>query len=100
VHPVRKPTWQQATALVSLSTCGAMTGLSFTHGTVADMTSPTSMPAHLVEFNKPARTESALAPTSASIGIGIGIGGRQHAAIGHRQCRQLLPSDGADQDTG
>ena len=66
MHPVRKPTWQQATALVSLSTCGAMTGLSFTHGTVADMTSPTSMPAHLVEFNKPARTESALAPTSAA----------------------------------
>jgi flagellum-specific peptidoglycan hydrolase FlgJ len=61
VHPVRKPTWQQATALVSLSTCGAMTGFSFTHGTVADMTSPTSMPVHLVEFSQPARTASASA---------------------------------------
>jgi flagellum-specific peptidoglycan hydrolase FlgJ len=55
VQPVRKPTWQQATALVSLSTCGAMTGFSFTHGTVAEMTSPTSMPVHLVDFSKPAR---------------------------------------------
>src|SRR5450631_2543315 len=64
MHPVRKPTWQQATALVSLSTCGAMTGFSFTHGTVADMTSPTSMPVHLLEFSKPARTASASADDS------------------------------------
>jgi len=64
VHLVRKPTWQQATALVSLSTCGAMTGFSFTHGSVADITSPTSMPAHLLEFKKPAKTASALAPAS------------------------------------
>ena len=54
MQPIRKPTWQQATALVSLSTCGAMTGFSFTHGTVAEMTSPTSMPVHLVDFSKPA----------------------------------------------
>ncbi len=66
MHPVRKPSWQQATALVSLSTCGAMTGLSFTHGTVADMTSPTSMPAHLLEFKKPTQAASALAPASAA----------------------------------
>ena len=66
MHPVKKPTWQQATALVSLSTCGAMTGLSFTHGTVADMTSPTSMPAHLLEFTKPAKPASALARASAA----------------------------------
>src|SRR5438270_9924914 len=55
VHSVRKPAWQQATALVSLSTCGAMTGFTFAHGTVADMTSPTSMPAHLLAFKKPAK---------------------------------------------
>jgi flagellum-specific peptidoglycan hydrolase FlgJ len=54
VQPLRKPTWQQATALVSLSTCGAMTGLSFSHGTVAQMTSPASMPVHLVDFSTPA----------------------------------------------
>ncbi len=40
MQTVRKPRWQQATALVSLSTCGAMTGLSLAHGTVADLTSP------------------------------------------------------------
>ena len=45
---MKKPTWQQATALVSLSTCGAMTGFTFAPGTVADMTSPTSMPVHLM----------------------------------------------------
>ena len=48
MHPVKKPTWQQATALVSLSTCGAMTGFAFAHGTVGDMTSPTRMPVHLL----------------------------------------------------
>jgi flagellum-specific peptidoglycan hydrolase FlgJ len=59
VHPVRKPTWQQATALVSLSTCGAMTGFAFAHGTVDDMTSPTRMPVHLMALKKPARPVSA-----------------------------------------
>jgi len=66
VQPVRKPTWQQATALVSLSTCGAMTGFSFTHGTVAEMTSPTSMPVHLVDFSQPA--QPAAGPASAEEG--------------------------------
>jgi hypothetical protein len=54
VHSVKKPTWQQATTLVSLSTCGAMTGFTFAHGTVADVTSPTSMPVHLMALDKPA----------------------------------------------
>ena len=53
--PLRKPTWQQATALVSLSTCGAMTGFAFAHGTVDEMTSPTRMPVKLVAVNKPAK---------------------------------------------
>src|SRR6266568_5031564 len=61
VHPVRKPTWQQATALVSLSTCGAMTGFAFAHGTVDEMTSPTRMPVHLLALDKPARPASASA---------------------------------------
>ncbi|MGD0609409.1 MAG: glucosaminidase domain-containing protein, partial [Streptosporangiaceae bacterium] len=43
-----------------------MTGFSFTHGTVADMTAPTSMPVHLVDFSKPARTASASASASVS----------------------------------
>ena len=59
MHPVRKPTWQQATALVSLSTCGAMTGFAFAHGTVGDMTSPTRMPVHLLALKKPAEPVSA-----------------------------------------
>jgi flagellum-specific peptidoglycan hydrolase FlgJ len=50
-----KPTWQQATALVSLSTCGAMTGFAFAHGTVDEMTSPTRMPVKLMAVNKPAK---------------------------------------------
>jgi hypothetical protein len=58
MHSVRKPTWQQATALVSLSTCGAMTGFSFAHGSVADMTSPTSMPVRLMAVNAPASPAS------------------------------------------
>jgi flagellum-specific peptidoglycan hydrolase FlgJ len=55
MQSVRKPTWQQATALVSLSTCGAMTGFAFAHGTVDDMTSPTRMPVHLLALDKPAK---------------------------------------------
>ena len=55
--PFRKPTWQQATALVSLSTCGAMTGFAFAHGTVDEMTSPTRMPVKLVALDKPAKGE-------------------------------------------
>ncbi|MBV9093404.1 MAG: hypothetical protein JO132_05940, partial [Streptosporangiaceae bacterium] len=52
-----RPKWQQATALVSLSTCGAMTGFSLANGTVADMTSPTSIPAHLLAFSNSAKQE-------------------------------------------
>ena len=59
VQPARKPTWQQATALVSLSTCGAMTGFAFAHGSVDEMTSPTRMPVHLLALDKPARPASA-----------------------------------------
>ena len=42
---------------MSLSTCGAMTGFAFAHGTVADLTSPTSMPVHLLALTKPAQAE-------------------------------------------
>jgi hypothetical protein len=59
VQAVRKTRWQQATALVSLSTCGAMTGLAFAHGTVADLTSPTSMPVKLMALTKPAASGAA-----------------------------------------
>ena len=59
MQSTRKARWQQATALVSLSTCGAMTGLSFTHGTVADLTSPTSLPVKLLALTKPAQSAAA-----------------------------------------
>jgi hypothetical protein len=65
-----KPTWQQTTALVSLSTCGTMTGLTFAHGTVADMTSPTrSEPARLLALDQPAApaaSDAASAPSGSS----------------------------------
>ena len=44
--------WQQATALVSLSAGGAMTGFSFAHGTAAEMTSPTRMPVNLMALEQ------------------------------------------------
>ena len=59
MQAVRKTRWQQATALVSLSTCGALTGLSLVHATVADLTSPTSMPFQLLAVNKPTRSAAA-----------------------------------------
>jgi flagellum-specific peptidoglycan hydrolase FlgJ len=59
VQVARKARWQQATALVSLSTAGAVTGFSFAHGTVADMTSPTGVPVKLVSSVRPARSAAA-----------------------------------------
>jgi flagellum-specific peptidoglycan hydrolase FlgJ len=59
VPSTRKARWQQATALVSLSTCGAMTGFSVAHGTVADLTSPSSVPIKLMALNKPAGSPAA-----------------------------------------
>jgi Mannosyl-glycoprotein endo-beta-N-acetylglucosaminidase len=55
VSSVRASKWQQATALVSLSTCGAMTGFAFAKGTVTDMTSPASLPVRLLAQDKQAR---------------------------------------------
>jgi flagellum-specific peptidoglycan hydrolase FlgJ len=51
--------WQHATALVSLSTCGAMTGFSVAHSSVADLTSPSSIPVKLMAMNKPAKSVAA-----------------------------------------
>src|ERR1700689_2211645 len=55
----RKGRGEQATALVSLSTCGARTGFSVAHGTVADLTSPSSVPVKLLALNKPAGAPAA-----------------------------------------
>jgi flagellum-specific peptidoglycan hydrolase FlgJ len=54
VHSARKPWWQQATALVTVSTGGVITGFSFVPGAAATMTSPTSMPLHLLALQRAA----------------------------------------------
>jgi flagellum-specific peptidoglycan hydrolase FlgJ len=59
VRSTRKARWQQATALVGLSTAGAMTGFSVTHGPAADLTSPTSIPVKLLASRQPAKPAAA-----------------------------------------
>jgi Mannosyl-glycoprotein endo-beta-N-acetylglucosaminidase len=71
MHPAKKATWQRTTALVSLSTCGAMTGFSFAHGTVDDMTSPTGIPPHLLALDKPAAPASSNAASAAPEGSAL-----------------------------
>ena len=67
MQSVKKPAWQQATALVSLSTYGAMTGFTFAHGTVAELTSPASMPAHLMALATPASPASPASPDDSAL---------------------------------
>jgi flagellum-specific peptidoglycan hydrolase FlgJ len=60
VHSVRKPWWQQATALVTVTTGGMITGFNFVPGAAATMTSPTSVPLHLLALEQAARPGAAL----------------------------------------
>jgi flagellum-specific peptidoglycan hydrolase FlgJ len=55
VRSVRKPWWQQATALVTVSTGGVITGLNFVPGAAVTMTSPTSVPLHLLALEQAAQ---------------------------------------------
>ena len=55
MRSVRKPWWQQATALVTVSTGGVITGFNFVPGAAATMTSPTSVPLHLFALEKAAQ---------------------------------------------
>lgn len=55
MHSASKPWWQQATALVSLSTSGAITGFSFVPAAPADLATPTSLPIHLLALQKSAQ---------------------------------------------
>jgi flagellum-specific peptidoglycan hydrolase FlgJ len=55
VRSVRKPWWQQATALVTVSTGGVITGLNFVPGAATTMTSPTSVPLHLLALEQAAQ---------------------------------------------
>ena len=83
-----KPSWQQVTALVSLSASGTVTGFSFVPHSPADLMSPTSMPVRLT-----GRCERSVKPRA-------GSGRRRDAALGHRQRRELLPPHGRGQDPG
>jgi flagellum-specific peptidoglycan hydrolase FlgJ len=47
-----KPSWQQVTALVSLSASGTVTGFSFVPHSPADLMSPTSMPVRLMALQR------------------------------------------------
>ena len=55
MHSVRKPWWQQATALVTVSTGGVITGFTFVPGAAATMTSPSNVPLHLLALEKAAK---------------------------------------------
>jgi flagellum-specific peptidoglycan hydrolase FlgJ len=57
VQPARKPWWQQATALVTVSAGGVITGLNFAPGTAATMTTPNGLPLHLLALEKSAAGE-------------------------------------------
>ncbi|HUN36959.1 MAG TPA: glucosaminidase domain-containing protein [Trebonia sp.] len=65
-----RPWWQQATALVTVSAGGVITGLSFAPGTPASLTSPNGVPLHLLAMDLAANGE--LGP---SAGTGTGTGG-------------------------
>ena len=71
------PWWQQATALVSLSAGGAITGFSFVPKATVDLTSPASMPVNLLALQQSATA---------------GAGQRRHAALRDRQRRPVLPA--------
>jgi flagellum-specific peptidoglycan hydrolase FlgJ len=60
VHPVRKPWWQAATALVTVTTGGVITGFNFVPGAAATMTSPTSVPLHLIALEQAAQPGAAM----------------------------------------
>ena len=55
MRSVRKPWWQQATALVTVSTGGVITGFNFVPGAATTMTSPTSVPLHLLALEQAAQ---------------------------------------------
>ena len=56
--PASKPWWQQATALVSLGAGGVVTGLSFVPKASADVSSPASLPIHLLALKHSVRPAS------------------------------------------
>ncbi len=62
----KKPWWQQATALVTVSTGGIITGLNFVPGTAATATSPASVPLHLLALEQGAQPVTHGSPGAAA----------------------------------
>jgi flagellum-specific peptidoglycan hydrolase FlgJ len=69
VRSARKPWWQQATALVTVSAGGVITGFNFVPGAAATMTSPTSVPLHLLALEQAAQPGT---PGDVAVGGGSG----------------------------
>ena len=60
---VRKAWWQQATALVTVSASGVITGLNFVPGT-ATLTTPASVPLHQLALDQAAQPDTAAKATT------------------------------------
>jgi flagellum-specific peptidoglycan hydrolase FlgJ len=56
---VKRPWWQQATALVSVTAGGAVAGFNFAPGTPAELSAPTALPVHLAALEKSAQQPDA-----------------------------------------
>jgi lysozyme len=67
VQTPRKPWWQQATALVSLGTGGAITGFAFAHGTPEHLASPASVPVTLTALDQAMEPGTAQAATDDTV---------------------------------
>ncbi|HEY1617967.1 MAG TPA: hypothetical protein VGG25_10140, partial [Streptosporangiaceae bacterium] len=59
MQPAKRPWWQQATALVSLSAGGAVTGFHFAPKPAADLNSPSSIQVRLLALAQAARPAKA-----------------------------------------
>jgi flagellum-specific peptidoglycan hydrolase FlgJ len=67
LHSATKPWWQQATALVTVSTGGMITGFTFAPGAAATMTSPAGMPVHLMALEKASQPAQAADSADAAL---------------------------------
>ena len=68
MHRDKRPWWQQATALVTVSTGGAITGFTFVPGAAATVTSPASVPLHLLALERAASSPSGQLPNARAVG--------------------------------
>lgn len=82
MNTVRKPWWQQATALVTVSASGVITGLNFVPATAAPL-SPASVPLHQLALEQAARADAPgnAAPGNAAPANAAAANARLRAAI-------------------